>query len=734
MTTRRHFLRMSAAAVGAGTFFLAGESLQGISRVFASVQVPQIPLPGSSIPKYVDPLPTFAGKRVPGTSLIARVQEFQQKILPERIYAGLKSPFRAGTYMWGYKVDNRPAFSPGFTVEAHRYCPTTITYVNDLPFPTCSQLEPLLTIDQTIHWADPLKQMGSLAPFKGPIPTVTHLHGGETPSAFDGTPNQWFTRDGIHGKGYATLEPTAANSAIYRYPNHQEATMLLFHDHTLGITRLNVFAGLVTGYIIRDQYDTGLPDNPLRLPNGQQEVELILQDKQFDTNGQLLFPDGSPASNPTGLNGPPPNPSVHPYWIPEFFGDVIVVNGKSWPFLNVEPRRYRFRFINGANARFFRMRLVDAVSGARGPAFWQITTDGGLLDRPVQLNDPNDPSSLELFLAPGERIGVIIDFAHLAGRSFTLINDAPAPYPSGSTDTLDPDTNGQIMQFRVNLPLSCPDMTYNPASGEPLRGGPHREPLIVRLANPQTGTLAPGVQPSVKRQLVLIEVEGPGGPLEVLLNNTKWSGIREGTTTPVPGSQPATMEQGDFLTELPEVGATEIWEIINLTMDAHPIHIHLIQYQLLNRQNFDAVGYRTTYDSLFPGGRYAGITSNGTLGEVVYPSGVYIPGFGPPLRYNVPNAAGAVGGNPDVGPYLQGEIIPPDASEGGWKDTVKMQPGQVTRIVARWAPQDVPVNAVKPGKNLYPFDPTIGPGYIWHCHIIDHEDNEMMRPYSPVSR
>lgn len=713
MTTRRHFLRMGAAAIGAGSLFLAGESLQGIPSIFASVQVPQTPLPGSSIPKYVDPLPTFVGKRVPGTSLIVRMQEFQQKVLPEQIYAGLASPFQAGTYLWGYKVDNRPPFYPGFTVEAHRYCPTTITYVNDLPFPADSHLEPLLTIDQTIHWADPLKQMGSFAPFKGPIPTVTHLHGGENPSAFDGGPNQWFTRNGIHGKGYATLKPTAANSAVYRYPNQQEATMLLFHDHTLGITRINVFAGLVTGYIIRDQFDTGLPDNPLRLPSGQQEVELILQDRQFDTNGQLLFPDGSPANNPTGLNGPPPNPSVHPFWIPEFFGDVVVVNGKSWPFLNVEPRRYRFRFINGANARFFRMRLVDAVSGARGPALWQITTDGGLLDRPVQLDDPNDPSSLPLLLAPGERGGVIIDFTNLAGRSFTLINDAPAPYPSGSPGTLDPDTNGQIMQFRVKLPLSCPDTTFNPASGKPLRGGSHQEPLIVRLANPQTGTLAPRVQPSVKRQLVLIEVEGPGGPLEVLLNNTKWSGIREGTTTPVPGSQPGTMGQGDFLTELPEVGATEVWEIINLTPDSHPIHLHLIQFQLLNRQNFDAVGYRTTYDALFPGG-------------------VYIPGFGPPLRYNVPNAAGAVGGNPNVGPYLQGGIIPPDANEAGWKDTVRMDPGQVTRIVARWAPQDVSVNAVKPGQNLYPFDPTVGPGYAWHCHILDHEDNEMMRPYSPV--
>ncbi|HEY7414087.1 MAG TPA: hypothetical protein VH593_02765, partial [Ktedonobacteraceae bacterium] len=292
MTTRRHLIKMGAA-IGASTLFFTGNSLQDISRVFASAQVPQTPLPGASIPKYVDPLPTFVGQRVSGTSLTVRIQEFQQKVLPEEIYAKLPTQYLAGTYLWGYKVDNRPVFYPGFTIEAHRNCPTTVTYVNMLPFPNKSKLEPLLTIDQTIHWADPLKQMGSFEPYKGPIPTVTHLHGAEVPSAFDGGPNQWFTRNGLHGKGYATLRPTSANSAIYRYPNSQQATTMLYHDHTLGATRINVFSGLIGGYFIRDQFDTGLSDNPLRLPSGQQEIELVLQDRQFDTNGQLLFPDGT---------------------------------------------------------------------------------------------------------------------------------------------------------------------------------------------------------------------------------------------------------------------------------------------------------------------------------------------------------------------------------------------------------------------------------------------------------
>lgn len=692
--------------VGTGVLLLARESFQGVPRVFGSVQVPQTPLDGGGIQKFVTALPTFVGNRVTATSFTARVQEFSQQILPGY----------PPTVLWGYKVDDKPVSYPGFTVEAHRHRSTTITYMNELPDFAHSRLEPLLTIDQTVHWADPLKQMSptNTDPYTGPIPTVTHLHGGEIPSEFDGGPTQWFTRTGIHGSGYAALRPAARNSAIYQYPNSQEATTLLFHDHALGATRINVYAGLLTVYFIRDEFDTGLAGNPLRLPNGNQEIELVIQDRQFDTNGQLLFPDG----HPPGLSGPPPDPNLHPYWIPGFLGDVIVVNGKSWPFLEVEPRRYRFRFLNGANARFFKMHLTNSTtSGGSVPFFWQIGTDGGLLDQPVQLNDPNSTSKT-VFIAPGERADTILDFAGFAGQNFILVNDAPAPYPNGLTGTLDPHTNGQIMQFRVKDMPPLADTSYNPASDGALRGGQNREPLIIRLVNPQTGTLADGVTPSVKRQLVLVEKidQKTMIPLEFLLNNTKWSGRREiPPNRPVPGSQPTTMGQGYFMTELPQVGATEVWEVLNLAEEAHPIHIHLIQFQIMNRQDFRLKDYRAKYDSSFQGGKY-------------------LPGDGPPLLYTKPNEAGAVGGNPDVTPFLSGTATPPEDNETGWKDTVKMLPGQVTRIVARWAPQDVQVKDVEPGENRYPFDPTSGPGYAWHCHMLDHEDNEMMRPYSPVRR
>ncbi|MBR7834729.1 multicopper oxidase domain-containing protein [Actinospica durhamensis] len=184
---------------------------------------------------------------------------------------------------------------------------------------------------------------------------------------------------------------------------------------------------------------------------------------------------------------------------------------------------------------------------------------------------------------------------------------------------------------------------------------------------------------------------------------------------------------------MPRVGATEIWEFLDTTPDSHPIHIHLIQFQLLNRQSVDVTNYVNAWTAQFPGGTFYGQNCDGTSGEVTYADGEIIPGYGPPSNYLTPNADGALGGNPAFGPYLNGPIVPPDPNEAGWKDTIKILPGAVTRVLVRWAPVSVAVGAVGPGQNTFAFDPTIGPGYVWHCHILDHEDNEMMRPYSPTT-
>jgi FtsP/CotA-like multicopper oxidase with cupredoxin domain len=182
------------------------------------------------IPQFVEPLPHFANHRMTGTSFTASAEEIQQMVLPATFYAALPAPYNAGTYVWGYNVNGVGAHYPGFTVEAERGVPTTMWYANNLPV-SGSIVQWYITVDQTLHWADPLMEMGSLLPYSGPPPIVTHLHGGEVPSEFDGGPDQWYTPDGMRGAGYRSLAPVAGNEAVYEYPNDQDPTTLWFHDH-----------------------------------------------------------------------------------------------------------------------------------------------------------------------------------------------------------------------------------------------------------------------------------------------------------------------------------------------------------------------------------------------------------------------------------------------------------------------------------------------------------------------
>jgi len=683
----------------------------------ASTEVNQTPLPGNSIRKFVEPLPDMP--HVSGSSISVSMKEFRQNVLPDRFYDSLDFPFKNGTLLWGYDVNSRGPSYPGDTLVAKKGVPTTVLYENNLTSARGGrpELAKYLTIDQTLHWADPQgrscmflpmdqqQAAGCFGPAHVPIPTVVHLHGAEVPSAFDGAPSAWFTPTGTHGAGYASLRSVDGNQALYRYPNGQEATTLWYHDHSLGMTRLNIFGGLAGFYLIRDDRDTGGDRNAIDLPAGRQEIELMIQDRAFDTNGQLLFPDG----NPEGINGPPTNPEVHPFWNPEFFGDVIVVNGRSWPYLNVEPRRYRFRIVDASNARMYNLAIRDpSRRGGAGPTIWQIGSDGGLLDDPVRIAFPD-----RLFVTIAERADIIVDFSDFAGKTLLVDNDANAPFPGG--DPVDPDTTAQVMQIRVSRFASSRDDTCDPASR--FRGCKLREDPIVRLQ---------GTRIDNTRQLILKEIEGDGGPLEVLINNSKWSGIKESTmmTTPVALAD-STLVVDTFVTELPRVGSTEVWEIANTTEDAHPIHLHLVQFQIINRQPFDSETYTADYEAAFGAG--------------------FSPGDGPPFPYNTRNSDGAVGGNLAFSPYLSDVAIPPADNESGWKDTMLMPPGFVSRILVRYAPQGVPRGGVRAGQNLYPFDPTRligdprdfagnpgGAGYVVHCHILDHEDNEMMRPYAVV--
>ncbi len=705
-----------------GTLVLPG----GASR--ARAQGAQTPLAGGAIPQWVDPLPLLSVAGGPMETIIAgaseitlTMREFQANVMPSTFVPAAGT--YTGTWVWGYRAGVTPTNPAGTyigpVIVATRNQPTQIRFVNNL---TANNIAWRDWTDQTLHWADPLHNEANMCAhmggmpmdycalhYDGPIPAVPHLHGGEVPPVLDGGPDAWFTSDGAHhGHSYYTKAGAAANEAIYRYPNTMEAAPTWFHDHLLGATRLNVYAGIAGAYPIIDpnlQLPTGL--HPVGLQQGAGGdvdfvVPLVLQDRMFDTNGQLFFPN-------VGIN------PEHPFWIPEFVGDTIVVNGKVWPFLNVAPKRYRFLFVNGSNARTYDLFLVNPVTKVMGPPIWQIGTDGGYLDAPVKI-DPNAaaPALTKLVLMPGERADVIIDFAGLQGQTLIMRNTGRTPYPKGAPPG--GSTLGQIIQFRVNQTFVGPDNSYNPASGVPLR------PPMVRLVNPTAGTLATGVTAAKTRQLTLNEVMGMGGPLEILVNNTKWSGEQPDGSARADFAPVTVGGVTEYYSELPNEGDTEVSEIVNLTADAHPIHTHLTQFQLINRQNFNTSKYNAAYAAAFPGSQ----TIIDPMTGLPYAPGVYIPAFGPPLDYNTGNPR-ALGGNPDITKFLQGPVMKPNANEAGWKDTVVMYPGQVTRIAVRFAPMEKPVN--DPNLN-YPFDPNAaGHGFVWHCHIIDHEDNEMMRPY-----
>ena len=480
--------------------------------------------------------------------------------------------------MWGYN-----GMWPGPTFEVRKGQALSIKWTNHLP------TRHFLPIDHTIHGSEENVPE---------VRTVTHVHGAQTLPDSDGYPDSWFTSDGKIGS------VPAANPT--HYPNEQSATTLWYHDHALGITRINVYAGLAGFYLIRDDRE-----DALNLPSGPYEIPLMIQDRSFGVDGSLLYP---PAKNGT-----------HPMWMQEFFGDTICVNGKAAPFLEVEPRKYRFRLVNGSNSRFYHLTLVptDGVGKPNGrpadaPPFRQIGTDGGLLPAPLSLH--------YLIVSPGERFDLVIDFSEHKGENLALTNDAPAPYARGGEIV-----PSDVMLFKVTKPLSGRDTSSLP------------------------GTLVPWMplDPSHavrERTLALTEMDraSDGYTMIGLLGQKHWD---------------------DPITEDPKAGSMEIWTFANATGDVHPMHIHLVQFQVLNRQTFDVKTYAQTGKLVFTG----------------------IP-------------------------------MPPESNERpAWKDTIKTYSGYVTRVIARF---DLP-----PGTQVNPGDEF---RYVWHCHVLEHEDNEMMRPYKVV--
>ena len=549
-----------------------------------------------SLTKFIDPLP------VPGAMPMAGPNYYEIGVwqIQQQLHSQLPP-----TTLYGYGTSQATASYPGATIVAQKGVPISIRWTNHLTGPHILEY----AFDPTIPRAQTTTG----------VPITTHVHGAEVEPQSDGGPMTWFTA-GFAEKGEDWQKE------VLTYANNQLPATIWYHDHAFGFTRHNVYAGLAGFYVITDP-----ATEPAGLPSGPYDIGLAIQDRMFTTDGQLWYPNEGETE-------------IHPVWIPEFFGDVILVNGKVWPYLNVEPRKYRFRILEGANARFFSLALVDPVTGAPGPAFHQIASDGGYLAEPVILNDPADPHSPRLVMAPGERAEVIIDFSGYApGAELVLRNNAKAPFPNG--ESADPQTVGQIMMFRV-VPLTSPDNSVIPQTLA----------TVNSLSNP-----------SVTRVMTLNEIMSEGGPIGALLNGMTFHGDA---------------------TEYPVLGSTEMWEVVNMTGDTHPIHLHLVQFQLLNRQKIN----RNRYDHAF-------MQANPEL-----PAHDYVP---------VP-----------VEPYLKGKPMPAPANERGWKDTFRMNPGEVTRILVRFAPQDESPS--------FSFDATAEPGYVWHCHILEHEENDMMRPYHLV--
>jgi spore coat protein A len=461
------------------------------------------------------------------------------------------------TTVWGYE-----GMYPGPTIVVNRNEKVKVKWENHLPVS-----QHLLPVDTSIHGAGPDTPR---------VRTVVHLHGANVSSDSDGYPEAWFTNN------YKIVSPKFKRK-VYEYPNRQRATTLWYHDHAIGTTRLNVYAGLAGFYIIHDKEELSL-----NLPKFKYDIPLIIQDKTFLSDGSLSYP-----TQPNNPSPELPNPSI----VPAFFGDTILVNGKVWPYLEVEPRKYRFRLLNGSNDRFYNMRL-ETEDDAPAPKWYQIGTDGGLLERPVQLN--------QLIMAPAERAEIIIDFSEYEGGNILLTN---------SQTPVDVNTTGQIMQFKVTLPLTKPDTSTVPSFLSPIY------PMYERDVD------------KTREMFIRVLPDRFGRP-HFLLNGVMWD---------------------DPITEKPLLGSIEIWNIINSGLGIHPIHVHLVQFQILNRQPFDVAVYNSTNELVFTG---------------------------PP--------------------------VPPDPNENGWKDTVRANPGFVTRIIMKFADY--------PGL------------YVWHCHILEHEDYDMMRP------
>jgi spore coat protein A len=689
-----HISRRTLLKAGA----LAGAGLAVPWRWLADAQPTAAFSQSDKLRKFVQPLRGVGGAGIPLAQPDAVAQPWWQpgvthytigiREFTDQLHPDLPNPTR----LWGFGQGPAADFRHlGGIIAVKRGTPVQITFRNDLP------PEHILPVDDTI--------MGVMGNQNNRADV--HLHGGLVPWTSDGGPHAWWDPDGHQGPSFinnAVLRPgqlVPANEAEYYYPNDQGSRLVWYHDHAFGTTRLNAYAGIASAYVIYDDYELALVSvGHLPGPLDPRTVYLVFQDKIFvsdrierlDPTWPTIMPNSLPGDlwyahvydpdrwelSPDQPGGPPPDPSV----VPEFFGDTILVNGTVFPFLQVERRQYRFRLLNACQARFLNPRLVyskgqgDEPGGDAGPAFVQIGTEGGFLPAPVYLDGTSPevtggPTPRQLLLAPAERADLIVDFRDVpAGSRLILLSDAAAPYPMGVPINdyfpANPSTPSSRPGFGPNTRtlLQIRVKGRSGAAEPPISLPGSFQPTDPFAIEQVPGVPTPNPVNADVRRLTLNEAFDEHGRLIQFL----------GTDTPIGGGEPAFGQPyGNLPTEIVQAGTEEVWEIANLTGDTHPIHFHLVNVQVLSRQAFDEESY----------------------------------------------AGGA--------PTLTQPAVAPDDNELGWKETVRMNPGEVTRV---WMRFDLPVVPF-----TVPVSPRLvdqygihGAEYVWHCHILDHEEHDMMRP------
>jgi spore coat protein A len=567
---------------------------------------------------------------------------------------------RVPTTIWGYGDPQLGVTWPGRTIERNVVDdPLEITWQNRLGQGAGNPLPHLLPVDTSIHWAYSLHGDSSANGVdyrqysieSDGVPIVPHVHGGRNDSPFDGNPEYFFS------PWNTVLGPRwAARKYLYGGADWNDAAgMMWYHDHALGITRLNVYAGLAGFFPLRDDTDTAKPDNPLGLPADPYELGFAVQDRMFRSTGELFYPafPGDPFYDDFITNegvALPPDlfPNGGPTALAEFFGDHMVVNGLIWPKCSVEPRQYRVRFLNGTDSRFMRLKLKVVSAGQTDPAagyplpFLVIGSDQSLRASATLVE--------EIGFMPGERLDLIVDFKRVPFGSRVIVENLLGDSPFGGSlpgpaDVFPDRRTDRVMAFDVEKPLDSTRLDTRIVDGTALGGG-------VNVRNART-----------VRKLALFEGTDEFGRLQPLL----------GTAEPVQDTS-GNVVNGALtwflpITENPKLGATEVWEIYNATGDAHPIHVHLVHFEVMNRQRFRA--------NLIP---QPTLQHDGTQG----------------IGYRLERIR------------TQGPVHGPEPAEQTRRDMVMALPGEVTRIKMTFD---------KPGR------------YVWHCHILSHEDHEMMRPF-----